>query len=68
VLTDSSERSLHVYRAAVESIAWNSVGLWYAAMQGMERELNKGKVDISGNTCWGYKFLACRVEGTEVEN
>jgi hypothetical protein len=68
VLTDGSERSLHVYRAAVESIAWNFVGLGYAAMQGMERELNKGKVGISGNTCWGYKFVACRVEGTEVEN
>jgi hypothetical protein len=34
----------------------------------MGRELNKGKVDISGNTCWGYMFVACQVEGTEVEN
>jgi hypothetical protein len=37
-------------------------------MQGMERELNKGKLDITGNACWGYDFVACQVEETEVEN
>jgi hypothetical protein len=37
-------------------------------MQGMERELNKGKVDMTGNACWGYRFVAWQVEGTEVEN
>jgi hypothetical protein len=30
-------------------------------MQGMERELNKGKVKITGNACWGYRFVACQV-------
>jgi len=37
-------------------------------MQGMERELNKGKADMTGNACWGCRFVACQVEGTEGEN
>jgi len=37
-------------------------------MQGVERELSKGNVGIIGSACRGYKFVACQVEGSEVEN
>jgi hypothetical protein len=36
--------------------------------QGMERKLNKGKVDTTGNACLGYMSVACQVEQIEVEN